>query len=416
MSTQNSSKWKVIQKIKNLISKFKKNIKNLQKSKEIDELELQLQQISETENSQKNQTDTISTNIIRKFWFIWLVVFIIWFLWFKVIDSILLISTAFILSIAVESTIMFFSKFFKRWFAIVITYILLLIFVLFIIIFATIFIINQWDFLIPLFINIFKNLKDFVLSTSPEQIIYSANRLPLQVKEILLNFLYKTNLLWQLWNILTENIDTLLSLTKTSFSNIWTIASSIIWWFAKTLMNFWMAFVLSILFSIEKPKIVNYFAKIWWNKLKYKLNLLYKKMWNRLQWQITLMVLVWILSFIVFSIISIFFFKIQWVWNLSIIMWSLDFIPYLWPIIGAIPAILIWIKSAGAIGAFTMLIWVIIIQEIEGNILVPLVMEKSVWVSSSLVFICLLVLGSLLWVLGIFLSIPVALILKIFLK
>ncbi len=89
------------------------------------------------------------------------------------------------------------------------------------------------------------------------------------------------------------------------------------------------------------------------------------------------------------------------------------------PVVGPIIALLVTIPVAANV-SFSMLIWTLIlffgIQQIEGNILVPVIMKKAVGLSPIVVMLAMLVGYQYLGILGIILSIPVAACTSIFVK
>ncbi len=83
-----------------------------------------------------------------------------------------------------------------------------------------------------------------------------------------------------------------------------------------------------------------------------------------------------------------------------------ELIPYLGPLIGAIPAILIaFIQSPYK--AIAVIILYFIIQGLENDIIVPKVMEKAVGLNPLISLFALLIGAKIAGILGIFLSIPV---------
>lgn len=87
-----------------------------------------------------------------------------------------------------------------------------------------------------------------------------------------------------------------------------------------------------------------------------------------------------------------------------------EFFPIVWPVIWAIPALLVGLTSYG-------LVWIIIIgliygliQWTENTILMPLIMNQALGSSPLLIFLAIFAGGSILGPLGIILSIPIAVI------
>lgn len=91
----------------------------------------------------------------------------------------------------------------------------------------------------------------------------------------------------------------------------------------------------------------------------------------------------------------------------------MEFIPYLGPILGGIPAVLVATLSYGFTGFVALIIVLGIIQRLENNVLVPLVMYHTLGISPLLIFLCMIVGGTLLGILGVLLAVPFAVILTI---
>jgi predicted PurR-regulated permease PerM len=90
---------------------------------------------------------------------------------------------------------------------------------------------------------------------------------------------------------------------------------------------------------------------------------------------------------------------------LGIIMFVLEFIPYLGPILAAVPAVLI----ASTLGTQEMLFVVLLywgVQSVEGYVLSPLVFQRSVDVPPMLTISAQVVLGTVLGVLGVVFATP----------
>jgi predicted PurR-regulated permease PerM len=78
-----------------------------------------------------------------------------------------------------------------------------------------------------------------------------------------------------------------------------------------------------------------------------------------------------------------------------------------------LPALLIAWLSYGWLGVGVIAILYYIIQQSENNILIPLVMYNVLGVSPLLIFLCMVIGGSLFGFLGILLAVPFAVILNI---
>ena len=90
---------------------------------------------------------------------------------------------------------------------------------------------------------------------------------------------------------------------------------------------------------------------------------------------------------------------------LGILVFVLEFIPYLGPILAAVPAVLI----ASTLGTQEMLYVVLLywgVQSAEGYVLSPLVFQRSVHVPPMLTIAAQVVLGTMLGVLGVVFATP----------
>jgi len=92
-----------------------------------------------------------------------------------------------------------------------------------------------------------------------------------------------------------------------------------------------------------------------------------------------------------------------------------EFVPIVGPIVAAIPAVLV-AASVSTTTALLVVIYFSVQQFIEGNILVPKLMERQVGVSAWSVVVALLIGSELLGVVGAILAVPSAAIVQVFLQ
>jgi predicted PurR-regulated permease PerM len=90
-----------------------------------------------------------------------------------------------------------------------------------------------------------------------------------------------------------------------------------------------------------------------------------------------------------------------------------EFIPIIGPIISAVPAALVGFTVSMPTG-FMVVAYFGLMQFVEGNILVPRIMERQVGVSSWSVIVALLIGGELLGLMGAILAVPSAAIVQVF--
>lgn len=106
---------------------------------------------------------------------------------------------------------------------------------------------------------------------------------------------------------------------------------------------------------------------------------------------------------------------VEYAATLGMIAAITEFIPYIGPIMAAIPALLIALNESPFL-ALWVLITYVIIQELENNILVPIIMRQAVGLSPIIIMFAMLVSAKFLGVLGIILAVPVTTIIWIFVK
>lgn len=122
--------------------------------------------------------------------------------------------------------------------------------------------------------------------------------------------------------------------------------------------------------------------------------------------QLLLMVAVGVLSYIGLTLLHI-----DFAVPLAILAGLLELIPMIGPTISAIPAVLVALATSPLL-ALSVVALYIVVQQLENNLLVPLVMKKSVGFPPILTILILLVGGRLAGAAGAILSIPVALVIQ----
>lgn len=90
---------------------------------------------------------------------------------------------------------------------------------------------------------------------------------------------------------------------------------------------------------------------------------------------------------------------------LGLLTGALTFIPYLGPLIAAIPILLIaFVESPGLM--LTVLIFYLIIQNFEANVLMPIVFQETVHLPPVLTIIAQILLGAIFGIVGVILATP----------
>lgn len=115
----------------------------------------------------------------------------------------------------------------------------------------------------------------------------------------------------------------------------------------------------------------------------------------------------------VFSYIGLLLIGIKFALVLALIAGVAELVPFIGPIIGAIPAVFFAFSQSPVKALFVVALYVVI-QQLENNIIVPKVMEKTVGLNPIAVLLVLLIGAKLAGVVGLLLAVPTATILAIF--
>lgn len=92
---------------------------------------------------------------------------------------------------------------------------------------------------------------------------------------------------------------------------------------------------------------------------------------------------------------------------LALIAGLLNFIPYVGPILGALPAVLVGFSESGQMAAYVALLFVGI-QTVEGYMLEPLIQNKAVFLPPALILLAQIVAGLVAGPLGLAVATPLA--------
>ena len=96
---------------------------------------------------------------------------------------------------------------------------------------------------------------------------------------------------------------------------------------------------------------------------------------------------------------------------LAVLAGLLEAVPNLGPTISSIPAILLGFAVSPVMGVTALALY-FIIQQLENNLIVPVVMKKAVGLNPIITLIALLIGGKIGGVLGVLLAIPITVFLE----
>jgi len=190
-----------------------------------------------------------------------------------------------------------------------------------------------------------------------------------------------------------------LNFTVSIFSNIVAVVTVLVFAFYMLLTHDKLQDQAGFLFGETKKQQIGRLINAWENKLG---------KWAR--GQLLLMFAVGLGTYI-----GLFLIGIPFALPLAILAGILEIIPILGPIVAAIPAILIGFGMSPLIGlAVTAVSF--LVQQLEGYVLVPKIMEKSVGVSPLVVLISIAIGAKLLGIMGVIISVPFVITLQVLVK
>ncbi len=100
---------------------------------------------------------------------------------------------------------------------------------------------------------------------------------------------------------------------------------------------------------------------------------------------------------------------------LGVVAGLLDFVPFIGPIAAAFPGILVGFMISPTVGWYTVIVY-FVVQQLEGNVVTPLVQQRAVFLPPAYVILSLMAFGLLFGLLGVLLATPLAAVLMVVIK
>lgn len=144
-----------------------------------------------------------------------------------------------------------------------------------------------------------------------------------------------------------------------------------------------------------------------------KLSEMQSKIGSWIRGQLLLGLAVGSATFVGFFLLSLFGIHIEEMGILSVLAGVTEVVPVVGPIIAAIFSILV-AANYGLIPALAVLVMFIVIQQLENNILVPVIMRHAVGLSSLVIIVCMLIGAQFFGFMGLILAVPVSTIISLF--
>ncbi len=167
---------------------------------------------------------------------------------------------------------------------------------------------------------------------------------------------------------------------------------------ATIIISFYLAVmrggIVSFLSSVVPEKYEDYTIKLWRRTER--------KIGRWFQGQLLLALSVGLTVFVGLSLLNI-----KYALVLGILAMMLEIIPLAGPVIAAIPGVALAFVQSPILGLW-VLVFYIAVQQIENHVLVPLILGKSLGLNPVTVIIAVLIGGKMAGILGIILSVPIA--------
>jgi predicted PurR-regulated permease PerM len=222
--------------------------------------------------------------------------------------------------------------------------------------------------------------------------------IPIYVERLGIFGPYSEQILSQVISMVSSFPGQLARFTLTAFTNVFSLLAIFIFAFYLLLYRDKLYGQLEYLLGEEKAKSINKFALI-----------LEKKLGGWARGQLMLMFIIFLTTYVGLLILGI-----PYALPLAILAGLLEIVPYIGPIISAIPAVIIALSISPFLGISTVILY-ILVQQLENYLIVPKVMQKSVGVNPIVTLLALSIGLRLAGIVGVLLSIPIVVALQVFL-
>ena len=203
----------------------------------------------------------------------------------------------------------------------------------------------------------------------------------------------------QLFSTLGELPAQIAKATISVFSNLFNVILVLIF-----------AFYLLMARSKQDEQLVVFFGKERSRKIAKTIDMLEFKLGGWARGQLTLMFLIGLITYIGLRLLGI-----PYALPLAILAGFFEMIPYVGPLMAAIPAVIIGFSISPLIGIATTAL-AFLIQQLENYLIVPKVMEKSVGVSPIVILLALTVGLKIAGAMGALIAVPVFITVQVFVK
>ena len=194
-------------------------------------------------------------------------------------------------------------------------------------------------------------------------------------------------------SFLSNNIPSLanqtINLIKTAFSNVIFVTSTLFFGFYFLLEK-----------NLAQKLLGNFFDDMELNKINLISERAQKRMSGWFWGEIILMVVIGLLTYVGLSLMGV-----KYALALAVLSGLLEVIPNLGPIIATIPAFFIGLSQSNVSGLSIIALY-FVVQQLENNLIVPIVMKKAVGLHPIITLIALIIGGKIAGIMGVILAVP----------
>lgn len=202
----------------------------------------------------------------------------------------------------------------------------------------------------------------------------------------------------EIQNILDSFTQFLQTISSSVMNLIVNIFGGVLSFVAVIIISFYLSVmrqgVSSFIKSVLSEKYENYVVGLW-RRSEHKVG-------RWLQGQLLLSLSVGLMVFVGLSL-----FHLKYALLLGIVAMLLEIIPIAGPVLSAIPGVILAFAQSPTLGVW-VLIFYIVVQQIESHVFAPLILGKTLGLNPITVIIALLIGGKVAGILGIILAVPVA--------
>lgn len=170
------------------------------------------------------------------------------------------------------------------------------------------------------------------------------------------------------------------------------------------MLNVILTLAFSIYMLMDFDSLRNYFLgfipKVHRDIVKFVIIDLEGKLGEWLRGQVLLMLIVGVFTYIGLTLLGV-----DYALALAVIAGLLEIVPFIGPIISAVPAVILGFSVSPLVGAGVIGLY-ILVQQLEGNLIVPKVYQKTTGLNPLVTIIAIMVGGQLFGVIGAILSVP----------